>query len=284
MMMIPTERVPLLGRLLAVYLILLCAAAMNAASAEDVAPVSAPNGHGDRGSESDAATKGGENAPKNAHVDDKVDGGSQGTKERHAGSPDSGKGGEEADTKGMRHGEDHTSVKHNGIEASPIDTRSPVFSKPRLGHALAAHDWKKMKSARRPGISDDHHRKLTHTSGDKVVRNAIGQRLPLTKANGQDGDKRSPDATVAAGIPKTPGTMQNGGAGAGFSETGHYGFVPNQAHDGRLPSLPLSPTLNHSIVNGSAMGRTGLRSGTVGGPTKNLAGVINGTDYRPRHP
>ena len=281
-MMIPTDRIPLLGRLLAVYLALLCVAAMNAASAEDVAPFSAPDGHGDRGSESDAATKGSESAPRDAHVDDKGDGGSQGTKEHHGGSPDSGKGGEEVETKGMRHGEDHAGVKHNGIEASPIDTRIPVFSKPRLGHAPGGLDRKKMKAARPPGISDDHHQKLTRATRSIVVRNAIGQRLPLTKANGKAGDKKSPDATVAAASPKTSGAMQDGGASAGVSETGHYGFVPNPAHDGRLPSLPLRPTLNHSIINGSAMGR--LRSGTIGGPTKNLAGVINGTDFRPRHP
>jgi hypothetical protein len=283
-MMIPTDRIPLLGRLLAVYLVLLCAAAINAASAEDVAPVSAPNGHGVGGSESDAATKGSGSAPRDAHVDDKGDCGSQGTKEHRAGSPDSGKGGEEADTKGMRHGEDHAGVKHNGIEASPIDARIPVFSKPRLGHAPGGLDRKKMKAARPPGISDDHHQKLTRATRYIVVRNAIGQRLPLTKANGKAGDKKSPDPTVAAGSPKTPGTMQNGGVGAGTSETGHYGFVPNSAHDGRLPSPPLSPTLNRSIINGSAMGRLGLRSGTIGGPTKNLAGVISGTDFRPRHP
>jgi hypothetical protein len=219
--MLVKDRTPLLGRLLAVYLVLLCAAAMNAASAEDVAPVSAPNGHGDRGSESNVATKGSENAPRDAHVGDKINGRSEGTREHRAGSSDSGKGGEEADTKGMRHGEDHAGVKHNGIEASPIDTRIPVFSKPRLGHALGAHDRNKMKTGRPTGISDDHHRKLTNTSGDKVVRNAIGQRRPLTKVNGQTGDKRSPDATAAAASPKTFGAMLNGGAGAGVSETGH---------------------------------------------------------------
>jgi hypothetical protein len=42
--------------------------------------------------------------------------------------------------------------------------------------------------------------------------------------------------------------------------------------------------MNHSIISGRDMVHPGAGSGALGGPAKNLAGVINGTSFRPRHP
>lgn len=78
--------------------------------------------------------------------------------------------------------------------------------------------------------------------------------------------------------------MENGRGGAGGPDLRHQGFVPLPARDGRLHDLPLNNAPNHSIINGTGMGRPGLRIGAIGGATKNGAGVINGTDFRPRHP
>jgi hypothetical protein len=274
-------RPSLLARLLAVHLVLLGAAAMNAAGAEDAAPASTPDGKSESGSESTAPTKGSEKARGDEHPGDKIDGSSGGIGEHHAGSRDRAKGGEETDSKGVRHGEDHTGVKHNGTESNPIDTRITVFGRPRSGHPLNAH--KQTKIARPSGISD-HRRTLIPTNKDPVVRNAIGQPVLQVKADTKGTIKKSLEATSVKGPPTSVGAVENGGGGAGLPDPRHQGFVPLPARDGRPHDLPLNAALNHSIINGTGMGRPGLRTGAIGGATKNVAGVLNGTDFRPRHP
>ena len=181
----------------------------------------------------------------------------------------------------MWHGEDHSGIKHNGTESNPIDTRITVFGRPRSGHALNARDRKQTKIARPLGISD-HRRTLIHTNKDHVVRNAIGQPAQV-KADNKGTDEKSLEATSVKGPPTSVGA-ENGGGRAGVPDLRHQGFVPLPAQDGRLHDLPLNTALNHSIINGAGMGRPGLRTGAIGGSTKNQSGVLNGTDFRPRHP
>ena len=281
--MIMKDRTPLLARLLAVHLVLLGAAAMNAAWAEDAAPVSTPNGKSDSGSEGNAATRGNEKARGDEHPGDKIDASSGSMGEHHAGSRDGAKGGEETDSRGVRHGEDRTGVKHNGTELNPIDTRITVFGRPRSGHALNAGDRKQTKIGRPSGISD-HRRTLIHANKDNVVRNAIGQPVHQVKADSKGRVKKSLEATSVEGPPTSMGAVENGGGGAGGPDLLHQRFIPLPARDGRLHDLPLNTALNHSIINGTGMGRPGLRTGAIGGATKNGAGVINGADFRPRHP
>ena len=144
--------------------------------------------------------------------------------ERHAGSRDRAKGGEETDSRGVWHGEDHTGVKHNGTKSNPIDTRITVFGRPRSGHALNARDRKQTKIARPSGISD-HRRTLIHTNKDHVVRNAIGQPVQV-KADSKGTDKKSLEATSVEGPPTSVGAVENGGGGAGVPDLRHQGFVP----------------------------------------------------------
>ena len=275
------DRPSSLARSLAVCLVLLGVAAMNAAWAEEAAPASTSNGKSDSGSESNAPTKGSEKARGDEHPGDKIDG-SGGMGEHHAGSRDGAKGGEETDSRGVRQGQDHTSVKHNGTESNPIDTRITVFGRPRSGHPLNARDRKQTKIARPSGISD-HRRTLIHTDKNHVVRNAIGQAVQV-KADGKGTNKKSLEATSVKGPPTSVGAVENGGGGAGVPDLRHQGFGPLPARDGRLHDLPLNTALNHSIINGTGMGRAGLRTGAIGGSTKNQSGVLNGTDFRPRHP
>ena len=46
----------------------------------------------------------------------------------------------------------------------------------------------------------------------------------------------------------------------------------------------LNTAMNHSIIGGRDMIRPGLGAGAIGGPAKNVAGVIGGNSFRPRHP
>ena len=273
-------RPSLLARLLAAHLALLGAAAMNATWAEDAATGSTPNGTTDSGSAGDAATKGSDKAAGDEHAGDKVDSSSGNAGNHHAGSKDATKGGEEMDVKGLPHGEDHTGIKQNLTGSNPIDTRITVFGRPRSGHALNA---KKTKIARPLGITE-RRRTLIHTNKIYVVRNAIGQRVHQANPDGKGADKKTFEATSVEGSPKGVGAVDHGGGGAVGSELRHQGFVPLPARDGRLHEPPLNAALNHSIINGTGMGRPAVRIGAVGGATKNGAGTINGTDFRPRHP
>jgi hypothetical protein len=269
----------LLARLLAVHLVLLGAAAMNAAWAEDAAPASTSKGKSESGANGSAPTNGSEKAKSDEHAADKIDSRSGGMGEDHAGSRDRAKAGEEKDSRGVRHGEDRTGVKHNET-SSPIDTRITVFGRPRSGRALNARDRKETKFARPSGLSD--HRG-TLVPPDNVVRDALGQ--PVHVKTGSKGmDKKSLEATSIKGPPTGVGSVKNGGGGAGASDLRHRGFIPLPDRDGRLHQLPLNAALNHSITNGTGVGRPGLRTGAIGGSTKNQSSVLNGADFRPRHP
>ena len=290
MTMMVKDRMQLSGRLLAVS-VLFGAAAFNAAWAEDAVPNTAPassrNGNSDAGSPGSATTKGNETAGSDKPVSDKADAGSEGSAEHHAGSRDGSKGGEEGANKGPQHGEDHAVAKQNGTEANPIDTRITVLGKPRSGRLLSWHDRKKAKLARQLATSGDHHPKFTRSNKYNVVRNAIGQRLPLTKGAGNGMDKKGLETTSSNGLPSSAGATgagQNGGAAAGGPNPQHQGFVPVPARDGRLPALPLNASANRSIINGTGMVRPGVRIGAIGGATKNVSGALNGTDFHPRHP
>jgi hypothetical protein len=39
-----------------------------------------------------------------------------------------------------------------------------------------------------------------------------------------------------------------------------------------------------AVINGTGMTRVSLGAGAIGGPAKNVAGVLNGTSFRSRHP
>jgi hypothetical protein len=279
------DRTTLLARLLAVHMVLLGAAAVSAARAEDAAPntasVSTSNGKRSSSSESDATNAGSVKAISNEHLGDKVDGS---TGERHAGSKDAAKGREETESKGMRHGEDHAGAKHNGTESNPIETRITVFGKPQTGSVLNALDRKKTKTVLPSAISN-HHRPLIQTNKDQLVRNSIGQPIHQLKTDGAGVNKKGLEAiSTVEGAAGSVSAVKNSGVGIAVSDPRHQGFVPLPARDGKLHELPLNTALNHSIINGRSIGRPGLRTGVIGGATKNVAGVLNGTDIRPRHP
>jgi hypothetical protein len=291
MMMIVRCPTSLLGRLLAVYLVSLGGAAINAAWAEEAArnatPASSTNGNNDQGSagssaakESETAGKGSETAGSSKPAGRKVDAGSDRGADHGAHSGDGAKGGEKGANKGVQHGEDHAGTKQNGSAANPIDTRITVFGKPRSGRILSRPDRKNMKLARPQKILGDHRSKFMRTNNDSVVRNALGQRLPPSKGTANNTDKKGFE-TTSEGLPKNAGPGPNGGVAANMQ---HQGFVPALIRDGRPRDLPLNTTINHSIINGSVMGRPGMRVGAIGGAAKNFTGVINGTDFRPRHP
>jgi hypothetical protein len=45
----------------------------------------------------------------------------------------------------------------------------------------------------------------------------------------------------------------------------------------------LPAPINRSMINGTGMGRSGSGTVAIGGPKRQVAGVIDGTSFRPKH-
>jgi hypothetical protein len=134
----------------------------------------------------------------------------------------------------------------------PIDTRITVVNGPHSRPSAKTPDWKKSTIARPLGTPRDNHQVWKRSGEERVVKNAIGSPvhqpgvvgLPVRQANA------SPSALGAA---KKPINTQ-------------------------LPA-----PINRSMINGTGMGRSGLGTVAIGGPKRQVAGVIDGTSFRLKH-
>jgi hypothetical protein len=272
----------LLARLLAAYLVLFGSAALNAAGAEEVSPDTTMNGKSERGLGDVAAPTGSDKATSDQKATKNMDS-PGGTKEQNFGSKNGLGSGEKADSAAPQHGDDRSVVKHGGMESNPIDTRITILGKPRTARALSTLDWKKTKSAKPSGLFSDHRRTLSRAAKNDDVRNAIGQLIHPTRVDIGAAVKKRLDASSAEATPKS-GAAENSSVGVNGPGPRRQGFVPLPAPNGRLHDPALNTAMNHSIINGTGMGHPAWRTGAVGGPTKNLSGVLSGTDFHPRHP
>jgi len=172
---------------------------------------------------------------------------------------------------------------HTNADPTPIDTSITTQRPSHFRRGLKAHDSKKSTIARPSGNSGDR-RTLMRGSKVGVVRNAIGQSAHQTSTDIKGTNVKASERAGADGVPKTGSPAGNGGTEAGGIESHRQGFVPLRAggvtsHDPRI-----NMAMNHSSINGRDMVRPGSGAGVIGGPAKNVAGVISGTSFRPRHP
>lgn len=175
-------------------------------------------------------------------------------------------------------------ANHTDAEASPIDTRIASKGPSNFRHELKARDTKKYAITHPSANSDDHRRTLMRGARIGVVRNAIGQPVHQKGGDIKGAGVKAPERTHVDGTPKDASLAGNGGTEAGGIDSHRHGFVPLRA-GGVTPHDPRTNTsMNHSIMSGRDMVRPGMGAGVIGGPAKNLAGVIDGTKFRPRHP
>jgi hypothetical protein len=161
------------------------------------------------------------------------------------------------DGQGLQHGHVGSAAKSLRTEWGPIDTRITVPNGPRSWQSAKTHEWKKSNIARPLGPRD----KYKRSGEERVVRNAIG--LPVRQPNAS---RNAPVVRNAIGLPvRQPSASRNAPV---------LGAKPI--------NIQLTASINRSMINGTGMGRPG--SGTVAGAKRNVAGVINGTSFRPRHP
>ena len=303
-------RLPLLARLIAAHVVLFGAAAVSAAWAEDAAAGSNHSyaltpgpragqgqGQGDEGGAAlgakasgknnagavgDAETRGSDKAKVEQNATGKVDSiGNMG--EHHAVSKGGTNGQEQTDGKGIRQGEDFAGAKR-GTEFSPIDTRITVLGASRFGRAPKARDRKKQEIAPQSGKSADHRRTSARPTKDGLVRNAVGLRVDQTSTENKRTDVKVFERLAGERTRKSTSPAGTGGVGAVGPDLPRQGSVPLVAGGGKPQQPPINTATNHSIIDGRDMARLGSRSSVIGGAPKNLAGGINGTSIRPRHP
>jgi hypothetical protein len=269
---------PLLAKLISMHVALFGAAAMNAAYAEDVAPVANQSeglpvgaaegrhqpGIGDGGGAANSGAAG-----MNA---DKVDAGGGNTAEHGAGSK--GASGEEGVGRENAHGDIQVDTERSGTEVGPIDTRITVTGAFGARGLSNERGWKRSKIVR---LSKNlRYGRITTRTVERIVRNAIGLAVP--RANIEIKRPAGNDT------PKSAKPSENSGMGAGGTTLHRQGFVPLQAGGVKTRDLPINTAMNHSIVNGRDMVRPGSGSSAIGGAAKNVAGVIDGYSFRPKRP
>jgi len=121
------------------------------------------------------------------------------------------------------------------------------------------------------------------------VRNAVGGSV-ANNAGSVSANAAASIATNAIGMAVRVQPNIAGSAG-GELRTGAPASAGNRAQitggnsaGGGGPSVRGAGINAASIVNGTNMGRSALGMGAIGGPARNTAGVLNGTDFHPRHP
>jgi len=245
------KRPSLPARLIAASLVLLATAAMGAAAAKDSAP---PANHGEAANAPDKAsppadqTGGGTPAPSH-------DGAS-------ANQADNGWG--------------------------PLDTSITVQGPPKSRHGFKTFGRKQSNlfAAHPPGHSADHHRLWTHGARVGAVRNAIGQPVHQHNADGKGNFKKGIEKAAVDATPKSSGAPANSAVGAVAPNPQHGVFVPltsGSAGGGKPHDPRINTAVNHAVIDGRDRIRPGSGS-VIGGANKIAAGVIDGTNFHPRHP
>jgi hypothetical protein len=175
-------------------------------------------------------------------------------------------------------------ANHTAAEADPIDTSITTQRPSHFRRELKAHESKKSTITHPSGISGDHRRTLMRGTKVGVVRNAIGQPVHQTSIDIRGAEVKASERTHVDGTLKDASPAGNGGTEAGGTDPHRQGFVPLRAGWAAPRDPRLNTAMNHSIISGRDIVHPGAGSGALGGPAKNLAGVINGTSFRPRHP
>lgn len=166
---------------------------------------------------------------------------------------------------------------------TPIDTSITVQAPAKSRHALKTPAGKNSKVAHPSGVSADR-KASARAAKHVVVRNAIGQPVHQTSADIRGTDVKASERVGVVAAPNNGAPSGKGGIKAVKTDFHSQGFVPLRTSVIAPHDPQINTATNHSIINGRDMVRPGLGAGVVGGPTKNVAGVINGTGYRPRHP
>jgi hypothetical protein len=166
-----------------------------------------------------------------------------------------------------------------GAGGGPIDLRIAEQRRDRFRKAAKGHDWKTaiMPRAPKAAFAGRHPAASPGTPGG-VARNAIGMVVPdRVGTNGM----MTPSAATHTGSPLAVNGV-NGTATVTTNAIG-LGVTSNPRVTGvAAPRPAIGPVASIGGLNGTSMVRPGAGASSLGGPSKTVAGVINGTSIKPR--
>ena len=168
------------------------------------------------------------------------------------------------------------SVLAEDAASNPRTTVQNGFS----SNNASMHHWRRLGIISSSSNNFRGHRSHTSVTNTAVSRNAIGI--------GADPHEPSNVVDASRDLAATPGyapVSNSVGAAArnepGISRPDVVGRISSPASKTSFPTIT---NLNHSAINGTGVSRLSSGSVVVGGPAKNLAGAISGSNFRPRHP
>ena len=181
-------------------------------------------------------------------------------------------------------------------QGEPIDTRIGEPSRQRFKNAARGSDWKKAITSSSP--SKNFHSRLAargpaapSDAAGGLARNSIGM---LTQdvsgvasgkpANGAEGVKNAAGTAITSSdnaMARNPGTGTNA-IGMGVLLRTRV-LRPNVLPQSSISFVASSDrTAANAVINGTGMVRPASATAAIGGPAKNVGGIINGTTIRPR--
>ena len=221
--------------------------------------------------------------------------------------PESAEGGNRADMKAVPGGEAGGAVHAGGGGVNPIDTRIGEQPRQSFKKAAKANDWTKAIMGRPSKNFAGRQQPLGPGTASGMARNAIGMLVQdPTGAIGTRGSTAANAAKNAVGVTAmnavgvtamntvgvtamntVGGTAASALNGATTNAIGVSMPIRTRAprtNIGRRGIGPLASnaTTPNAIINGTGMVRPGSGTAVIGGPAKNVVGVINGTGMRPR--
>jgi hypothetical protein len=203
--------------------------------------------------------------------------------------PASAEGENKSDTKAATGGGAPAAAQANR-DVNPIDTRMAERPRLRFSRAAKANDWKKTIMGRPlknfagrqqpPGLG---------VPGGKL-RNAIGLPQPNAAA-GVARNAVGASAGVARNAVGAPmSAVRAAAANAAINHPSAIGANhasvtgANVSRRATGPAASIVATIPNATINGTSMTRPGVGAGVIGGPAKNVAGVLNGTGMNRRSP
>jgi hypothetical protein len=165
-----------------------------------------------------------------------------------------------------------------GGGAAPIDTRIAEQRRERFKKAGRTSDWKTAIMPRAPKAFAGRHQPAAGGAASGVARNAIGMAMP----NGPSWTT-APGASAMASRPAANGVNGTTTNTIGISTPNYPSAAGvNTPRPAIAAVAPIATPTVRSGINGTSMTRPGASTGAIGGPTKTVAGVINGTGIKPR--
>jgi hypothetical protein len=168
--------------------------------------------------------------------------------------------------------------------ANPIDLAIAEQRRQRFQKAAKANDWKSAIMGRAPKSFAGHQRSPGAAS---VARNAIGNALPnVAGVNRMGGAERNAlGAVTGAGAVGHPAGNAVGGIvtnAIGMTTTIHPAAASASAPRPTIGAVASAGAMPGTGLNGTSMIRPAASTAAIGGPTRTVAGVINGTGFKPK--